>query len=99
MKKETGRFVLVTTDKNRKGVFAGYLVDFDWDKKIVTLKNARMAIYWSTETRGVLGLAGIGPQKGSRISPEIPQIELDGVTSISDISDIAKKQWDKDLWN
>jgi hypothetical protein len=93
------RKVVVTTDQTRRGVFFGELESYDVDKQTCTLKNARMAIYWSTETKGVLGLASIGPQTGSRISPPVPQIELNGVTSVMDTTEIAVSQWEKGIWN
>ena len=91
------RMVVVTTDKDKRGVFYGNLVSEK--KDVVELTDARMCIYWSTETHGVTGLAGIGPQKGSRISPIIPKIKLSGVTAIMDCSDKAVEQWKEDLWN
>jgi hypothetical protein len=93
------RKVVVTTDETRRGVFYGDLESYDENMQTCKLKNARMAIYWSSETHGVLGLASIGPQNGSRISPPVPQIELNGVTSIMDTTDIAVKQWEKEIWN
>jgi len=93
------KFVVVTTDSTRRGVFGGNLVDHDKTNNRVTLKNAQMAVYWSAETRGVLGLAAIGPQKGSKITPPVPSIELDGVTSVMACTDIAEEQWKKQIWN
>ena len=91
--------VVVTTDKDRRGVFFGELKSYDAEKAYVVLKDAQMAVYWSSETRGVVGLAITGPQKGSRISPVIPKIELNGITSVMDASDKATKQWRKQLWD
>ena len=90
------RMVVVTTD--RRGVFFGQLTRNDEDRKIVELINAQMAVYWSEETHGVLGLASIGPQKGSKISPIVPKIILDGVTLIMDCSQEAVEQWKKQMW-
>ena len=92
------RFVIVTTDKDRKGVFAGDLVEHDKMNNTVVLENAQMAVYWGIETQGVLGLASSGPQNGSRITPIIPRIELNGVTSIMDTTKLAESQWKKQLW-
>jgi hypothetical protein len=61
------KYVVVTTDKDRQGVFGGYLKGGSADAGVVTLVDARMAVYWSQETRGVLGLASIGPQSGSAL--------------------------------
>ena len=90
------RIVLVTTNKDRRGVFCGELLSEKGS--VVELANARMAVYWSSATKGVLGLASIGPQDGSKISPSVPKIKLNGVTSITDCSKDAIKQWEKELW-
>jgi len=92
------RMVVITTDKDRRGVFYGELTSFNEAKQTAKLKNAQMAIYWSAETKGVIGLASIGPQEGSRISPPIPMIMLNGVTSVMDTTVMARKQWRIELW-
>jgi len=91
--------VLVTTDKDRRGVFFGTLVKHDEDQQTVELKNARMAVYWSSKAKGVLGLAAIGPQAGSRVTPEVPAITLNGVTSVTLCTNKAARQWKKDIWD
>ena len=91
------RMVVVTTDKDKRGVFFGQLVKQGADT--VILKDAQMAVYWSTETHGVLGLASIGPQSGSKITPVVPTIELLGVTSVMDATTAAIEQWRKEPWN
>jgi hypothetical protein len=92
-------YVVVTTDKDRQGVFGGYLKDGSAETGTVTLSDARMAVYWSQETRGVLGLASIGPQPGSRITPPVPLIELNGVTSVIECTQEATAQWELGLWD
>jgi len=91
------RMVVVTTDSTRRGVFFGELQSHKND--IVVLKNAQMAIYWSAATKGVLGLASIGPQVGSKISPIVPEIKLNGVTAIMDASQEAIDKWAKQMWD
>lgn len=93
------RFVVVTTDKDKRGVFGGYLESYDPQTPRTVLTDARMAVYWSCETRGVLGLASIGPQKGSRISPAIPRIELEGVTAVMDCTPEAIILWEQSPWS
>lgn len=93
------RKVVVTTDKDRRGVFFGTLESWDAAKQTCSITNARMCVYWSQSTKGVLGLASNGPQSGSRVTPPIPRIELNGVTSVMDITDDAAKQWEKGIWN
>jgi len=91
-----GTKVVVTTDKDRQGVFYGTLDKHEGDE--VELLDARMAVYWSEQTKGVVGLASIGPQVGSRITPPAPRIWLNGVTAIMVCSKEAVKQWEKGLW-
>ena len=90
------RNVVVTTDKDKRGVFCGEIVSEN-DGKVV-LTNARMAVYWSSNVHGVLGLASHGPSAECRISPAVPTIELVGVTSVMDMTDAAKAAWDKEPW-
>ena len=92
------RNVVVTTDASRRGVFAGKLERQDGEGN-VRLLDARMCVYWSTATRGVLGLAAIGPQEGSRIGPAVPSIELNGVTAVIDMTDEAVKKWEEEPWS
>ena len=69
------RAVVVCTAK--RGVFFGYTRETGqaiFERTTVTLQRARMCTYWSAETKGVLGLGSIGPQKGSRIGPQVPEL-------------------------
>jgi hypothetical protein len=89
--------VLVTTDK--RGVFFGY---YEGDPSEagtkVTLSNARMIVYWSAETRGVLGLAAHGPKAGSRVTAAVPQLILEGITAIGVCTDAAVKVMETGPW-
>jgi len=94
--KKGKRMAVITTDQ--KGVFMGEVISYDPDKKYVILKDAQMCIYWPIKNKGVLGLPANGPEKGSRITPIIPQIELNGVTSVMDMTDKAVKKWREQPW-
>ena len=89
--------VLVTTDKDKRGVFFGELVSEEG--ATVVLKDAKMAVYWSQNVKGVLGLAATGPLEGCRISPAVPQIKLTGVTSVTNCTDEAISNWGKETWS
>jgi hypothetical protein len=91
------RFVVITTDHTRRGVFAGNLVEHENGRAV--LEDAQMCLYWSETTRGVLGLAAIGPQSGSRIGPPVSRLELDGVTAVIDATDEAEKKWKAQPWS
>lgn len=88
------RNVVVTT--SHRGVFWGVLDEESGDECV--LLGARMAVYWSADCRGVLGLASSGPTDGCRITPSVPRIRLTGVTSIADTTDAASAAWEKAPW-
>ena len=91
------RHVIVTTDHNKRGVFYGVLADRKSKTELV-LTDAKMVIYWSPETHGVLGLAANGPADGSRVSPAVSSIELQGVTAIMDCSEKAIARFAEEIW-
>jgi hypothetical protein len=91
------RFVVVTTDKERRGVFGGTLLTEKGS--VVELENAKMAVYWSSNVKGVFGLAKTGPLKGCRISPAVPKIKLNGITSIIECTEEAVKNWGENIWD
>lgn len=89
------KFVVVTTV--HKGVFAGYAIPTE--DKTVRLEEAQMCIYWSSDTRGVLGLASTGPGKECRVGPPVLAITLQDVTSIIEASPEAEAKWKAQPWN
>lgn len=86
--------VVVCTDK--KGVFFGYADNTRGDA--ITLKRARMCVYWSADMKGVMGLAAQGPSKTCRIGDAVPEIELRGITCVMACSDEAAKRWEDAPW-
>jgi hypothetical protein len=92
---DTGRPVVVCTDK--RGVFFGYAHDTSGDP--VTLREARMCVYWDKVTRGVLGLAANGPGSGCRVGAAVTEIELRGVTCVIECSDAAAAAWVGAPWS
>jgi len=88
--------LLVTT--TYRGVFFGYgTIPTDGSTNIVLYK-ARMCVTWSSDVRGVLGLAAKGPSESCCVGPAVPKLYLVGVNSISEVSDIARKAWEKEPW-
>lgn len=84
--------VLVTTQ--HRGVFFGYLpADADRTNRTLTLRNCRNAIYWAG-SRGFLGLASHGPDDGSRIGSQAPEVMLHDVTSVTSVSEAAVSKWE-----
>jgi hypothetical protein len=90
--------VLITTDTTKRGVFMGFIDPKDADKEILEAYNVRMAIYWSADVKGVIGLASSGPTKGCRISEAAKKATLKGVTAVMELTDEALKAWEKEPW-
>jgi hypothetical protein len=88
--------VVVTTE--HRGVFFGDLDGQDASAKTITLTNAQMCVYWSSDIKGVLGLASTGPSKSCRITPVVPKIVLQGVTAVMDATNEAVKSWTTQPW-
>lgn len=92
--------VLVTTNSDRRGVFAGYVpADFDFEAAIasgtIALTKMRNCIYWSRSVGGVFGLAQIGPDENCKIGALVEQTSyLNGVTFISELTPVAAKAWE-----
>ena len=89
-----GRPVIVCTDK--RGVFFGYAKDTTGDP--IVLDRPRMAVYWSSDVKGVLGLAATGPSASCRIGPCPPRIELREITCVMDVTPEAVKAWEGAPW-
>lgn len=96
---ETGQWVVVTTE--HRGVFFGRLEErHEIHQKLhVRLSEARNILFWSRDTRGFLGLASIGPAKGSRVGPKVDTLELRDVTSIAVASDAARDAFEEERWS
>ena len=92
--KKTKQALVITTA--HKGVFFGYGTPSD--AKTIRLEQVRMCVYWSSETKGVVGLAADGPAKGSRITPAAPAMTIQDVTSCMETSPEAVTAWEKGIW-
>ena len=90
-----GTAVVVTT--KHRGVFFGLIATVE--PGTVELTDARGCVYWSAETKGVVGLAANGPATGSRVSPPAPQIILYGVTAIMQCTPRAVIAWERGPWS
>ena len=92
--KANDRAVVICTEK--RGVFFGYSDATAGDT--VTLKRARMCVYWDVSTKGVMGLASGGPTAGCRITASVPIAELRGVTCVLDCTPEAVDRWESGPW-
>lgn len=82
------RPVIVCTEWH--GVFFGYASNTSGDR--ITLRSARMAIYWGT-TRGVMELAEVGPNAKSKVSARA-DIEARGITAVFEVTSEAAVKWE-----
>ena len=98
-KKENNKIaVLITTDSSKRGVFMGFIDPKDVNNENITAEEVRMAVYWSSDVKGVLGLASTGPSKTCKITAAVPKALIKGVTCVMELTDVAVKNWRKDYW-
>jgi hypothetical protein len=90
--------VLITTDHTKRGVFAGFINREDVEKENIEATEVRMCVYWTSEVKGVLGLAATGPDKGCRISKAVPKALIKGVTAVVELTPSALKNWRAEPW-
>lgn len=85
---------------DKRIVLFGYCTQLEIEKPHPRLKRARMAVGWDEETHGNFGLAAIGPQPGSRISPAVEEHQsmLD-VQSWTPCSEQAIEAWESEPWS
>ncbi len=90
--------VLITTDSTKRGVFMGFIDPKDADKETLEATEVRMAVYWSVDVKGVIGLAATGPSKNCKISSASKRAILKGVTATLELSDEALAAWRLEPW-
>jgi hypothetical protein len=90
----TERAVIVTTA--HRGVFFGYAVNTDGEA--ISLKKARLCVYWSSDIRGFMGLAERGPTSSCKIGPAA-DITLRAITAVVEVSPEAVKAWESAPWS
>jgi len=84
--------ILITTQ--HRGVFFAQVEEStDLTNKMLTnLKNCRMAIYWNTK-RGIMELAEVGPNSGSKIGAPADIDVIHDITAIFSVTDKATEKW------
>jgi hypothetical protein len=88
------RAVLVTTA--HRGVFFGYATKTDGST--IKLARARLAVYWSADCKGFMGLAANGPTASCKIGPAA-DIELRNITAVLEVNAPAAAAWEKAPWH
>lgn len=89
----TGRPVVVTTA--HRGVFFGYADDTTGET--ITLANARLCLYWSSDVKGFMGLAATGPSASCRVGPRAT-ITVRNITSVLEATTAATAAWEGAPW-
>lgn len=88
--------VIVTTEF--KGVFCGYLEEYNDVTKLAVLTEARCAVSWGNGVKGFVDLAVNGPNRHCRITTAAQKMKLEKVTSILECSEKAIKAWKQEPW-
>lgn len=86
---------LIVTTKH-KGVFFGYGTPSD--AETIRIERVRMVVYWSSDVRGIVGLASTGPSNGCKIGLQAPAITLRDVTAVIEVSPEAAKKFEEAPW-
>ena len=90
--------VLITTDNTKRGVFMGFIDPNDADKETIVAEEVRMAVYWSSDVKGVIGLAANGPTKSCKITSPATKATIKGVTAVMELTKEAVNAWRKEPW-
>jgi hypothetical protein len=98
MASKKARELAVIVCTNARGVFFGYQTEAALKGETVKLLRARNCVYWSAATKGFMGLASTGPAAGSKIGPQVPSIDLRGITAVVECSPEAAASWERGVW-
>jgi len=80
-------------------VFFGYMTDDEAGSDSPTVSRIRQCIYWSSGTKGALGLASLGPAPGSRVSPAVLSHRIrTRVEGVALCSPEAVAAWEAEPW-
>ena len=84
--------VIITTEY--RGVFFGYVNEQDITKIEMSVSECRNVIYWSSKTRGFLGLSADGPNSDCTIGAKAgDDVFLHKITSVAKCSEKAEAVW------
>jgi len=90
-----GLYLIILTEF--KEIFAGWSTD-NPEGDIIKLAQARQVVYYSADTKGLLGLAANGPGKDSRVSNECPQVVVRKPVNVLLASDAAIERFKSIIW-
>ena len=74
MAKKTTKLIpiILCAGENGRAVLFGRVEKLPEPGQPVTLRDARMVVYWSAECGGLFGLAASGPKTSTRITRAVP---------------------------
>jgi hypothetical protein len=99
MKTQEKQAVIVTTA--HRGIFFGYSsVDTEDAMRadIITLADARMIVYHSSDSHGVIGMGKRGPGTDARVSSNVTSLTLKSLTSVFPVTDDSKEKIEAEPW-
>jgi len=65
--------IILCCGTNGRAVVFGFVDELPVKGEPITLRRARMVIYWAG-SRGLFGVAADGPEDGSRLSPVVQRV-------------------------
>ena len=95
-KTEREKPLLVATE--HKGIYFGWGVPSEPQSANLILRQAQLCVYWSSDVKGVLGLAVTGPTAGCKVGPSVPVLHLRDVTYTVECTVEAVEAWAKRPW-
>lgn len=92
------RWVVLTNTS--RGVYFGELRNEPAAGESAVLYNARHCFTWRAhpESKGVWGLAVLGPAEGSQVGPTIPRLTIGSGWQFADCTPEAVEAWHKSTW-
>jgi len=80
-------------------VFFGYATESELESEAPWIENLRLCVRWSESTRGVIGLASVGPRDGSRVTPAAPGMRLrNRIEGYIECTPEAIERWEAGPW-
>jgi hypothetical protein len=96
VKKIISEEVMVVVLTQGNAIYCGWTTEPQ--AEVMQLRAARQAVYYSADTKGVLGLAANGPGKDSRIGPPADIPALRNISQVILCSPSAIRVWEEAKW-
>jgi len=90
--------VMLTTDSTKRGVFTCLINEKDKNLENIEAEDIRMVVYWSTDVKGIIGLAAKGPSKSCRVTAAVKKGIIKGVVGVFELTDAAYKKFETEPW-